>query len=330
MTIKEIADKINAGKASYKIGQLQQIRKKIKELDRMPTSDIFSDKSISDYWAFHTGGRKELQFNIGLEEEFRYGVAFSLEKSRSLPEPEILYPKIFKLNTIIAENTSFFKNYSMWHWQNGTRSHTYNVDQIPASIVSHGNFIFIGKIMPLDSININEILTTFDELLTIYLEIETNPLQVCKIKTTPAPVKIFAFNNGVRNLPQNISYTSLEKQINIEARHTLLQEKLIEHLSSIYGRESVGVENYLGTKKIDVAVKHNNEYIFYEIKTASSAKACVRQAIGQLLEYSYFTGERIAVKIVVVGEYDIDPETSNYLRFLHNEFNLPIDYLSIK
>ncbi|MCW3084023.1 MAG: hypothetical protein JWP12_1389 [Bacteroidetes bacterium] len=47
--------------------------------------------------------RKELQFNIGydISEQFlRYGVAFSLEASRSLPNPvEVLQPKIQLFNT---------------------------------------------------------------------------------------------------------------------------------------------------------------------------------------------------------------------------------------
>src|ERR1700754_2452274 len=49
-------------------------------------------------YAFHKGGRRELQFNVGFEEDgayFRYGVAFSLEPSRDLSDPvEVLAPKI--------------------------------------------------------------------------------------------------------------------------------------------------------------------------------------------------------------------------------------------
>ena len=35
---------------------------------RRPSSDIFTSHTIHPHWAFHYGGRTELQFNIGLEE----------------------------------------------------------------------------------------------------------------------------------------------------------------------------------------------------------------------------------------------------------------------
>lgn len=43
---------------------------------------IGDSRTTFDSYAFHVGGRTELQFNIGLEsgdEDLRYGVAFSLE-----------------------------------------------------------------------------------------------------------------------------------------------------------------------------------------------------------------------------------------------------------
>jgi hypothetical protein len=38
---------------------------------------------------------------------------------------------------------------------------------------------------------------------------------------------------------------------------------------------------------IDVVVKMKNEYWFYEIKTALTPRACLREATGQLLEYGF-------------------------------------------
>jgi hypothetical protein len=65
--IRDIANKINDLAQEHKVGQLQDIRKKIKAMDRKPGSSIFADSTISDEadWAFHFGGRKVLQFNMG-------------------------------------------------------------------------------------------------------------------------------------------------------------------------------------------------------------------------------------------------------------------------
>ena len=59
-------------------------------------------------------------------------------------------------------------------------------------------------------------------------------------------------------------------------------------LASQYGKDNVGAENASGIgTRIDVLVRRGNEYWFYEIKTAQSPRACLRQAVGQLLEYAF-------------------------------------------
>jgi len=175
MDIYEIAEYINELSSGYEIGKLQSIRKEIKGLSRKPGSKIFNDASISEKgWAFHYGGRTELQFNIGFEEEgFRYGIAFSLETSQSLPDVSILYPKIAKLNDIIREHPEYFNNYSMWYWQE-KRSKISHVFTISDEIMTPNTFIFIGKIDDGDELNYHNILSTFDDLLKIYIVVESN------------------------------------------------------------------------------------------------------------------------------------------------------------
>ena len=53
---------------------------------------------------------------------------------------------------------------------------------------------------------------------------------------------------------------------------------------------------------------------------------CIRQAIGQLLEYSYWPGSNQADRLIVVGEPELDSDAREYLEMLRNEFGLPIHY----
>jgi hypothetical protein len=73
-------------------------------------------------------------------------------------------------------------------------------------------------------------------------------------------------------------------------------------------------------------VRQNNEYWFYEIKTAHSPRACIRQAIGQLLEYAFWTSSQNVTRLIVVGETPLDQDGAKYLRTLQKQFSLPIDY----
>ena len=120
--LASIAKEINSNASRYRMGKFQELRKNIHGLARKPTNDIFTSQTIHGEWAFHLGGRKELQYNIGFDDEdniwFRYGVAFSLEPSQTLPDIYILRPKIHKWNEYIAKNQTTFSDLYFWYYHN--------------------------------------------------------------------------------------------------------------------------------------------------------------------------------------------------------------------
>ncbi|PKN12669.1 MAG: hypothetical protein CVU69_06445 [Deltaproteobacteria bacterium HGW-Deltaproteobacteria-4] len=324
--ISEIAHKINELSHGYNIGGLQEIRKKLKGLSRRPGSEIFADASISNDWAFHYGGRKELQFNIGDENEgLRYGIAFSLEASQTLPDISLLFPKILKLNQFIRENPHFFSNYNMWHYHRNSRSPIGPVVEISANLLVPRTFIFIGKIQESDE-GYTEILTTFDELLAPYIYVEKEEVSgIIEFEQSNAR-PTFVFDPKASQLPQSKEYTLEERSVNLEIRHSILQGKLIQLLIDKWGKENVSAEQSIFGKKIDVALRRNNEFDFYEIKICGSAKACIREAIGQVLEYAYWPSGENAKNLIIVGEEPIDNQTEKYLKYLGDRFKLPIRY----
>ena len=95
MDLKKLSADINASLKNYEIGNIQTFRVHAKGLSRPKSYSLFPDDPINENWTFHIGGRTELQFNLGNEKEgLRYGFAFSLEPSQSLPDPSVLYPKV--------------------------------------------------------------------------------------------------------------------------------------------------------------------------------------------------------------------------------------------
>lgn len=330
--ISEIARKINKLSATYKIGDLQVIRKRIKNLGRQAGSSIFNADTINDHlgWAFHYGGRKELQFNIGEEEEgLRFGIAFSLEQSQTLPNIELLFPKIMRFNQFIRENPGFFKNYRMWHWYNDrVRSEIQPVIEIGEHLLRPKTFIFIGKLNEAEEINYTDILETFDDLLTPYIYIEKGEASGI-IEAELLDSKDFTFSSGKKNLVFKRTHTTKEKFTDLDVRHSLIVEKLAADLIARYGEENVAVEHACFGKSIDVVLRQGTEYIFYEVKTCGSAKGCIREALGQVMEYAYWPGKAHAKKIIVVGEPETDPDTRKYLEYLNRTFSLPLEYLAV-
>lgn len=115
-------------------------------------------------------------------------------------------------------------------------------------------------------------------------------------------------------------------------RHNELQNFLYESFVNKYGKDCVGTEvSTSNGTSIDVVVKTKEHCSFYEIKTACSVKACIRQAIPQLLEYAYWHGKNDrADRLIIVSSKKITPQAKVYLDFLKEKFKLPIDYEQFK
>jgi hypothetical protein len=149
----------------------------------------------------------------------------------------------------------------------------------------------------------------------------------------PKPPKSGAFNfqAGFSDKLAVTTTTLAERELNINLKHNVLQAALCRRLVSQFGRDNVADEHLsgLGTK-IDVVLRRkHNEYWYFEIKTAASPRACLREALGQLLEYAYWPGSNEAKRLIICGENPLDSDGEKYLRRLRQRFQLPIEYEQI-
>ena len=324
MEIAEIAQAINDQAIGFKIAALQDWRKQQNGLLKSPTHEIFGKRSIfpDKHYAFHTGGRREIQFNIGIEKEKRYlrhGVAFSLERSQSLPDIDLLLPKIKKFNDYIEAAGNEFADMKMRHSGSGR----YSVRQVPPKLFRQGNFIFMGKWQSLNRADIKLILRDFDRLMPLYEFVEGS--EEMRIFQDQGEGNVHEFVPG-RSVKKSKSIMTLaERTLDVILRHNHIQRGVHEHLAKVHGENYVRDEHpTIGGRKIDVAVKTAGYLNFYEIKTSSSLRNCIREAVGQLLEYSFWPGSQQATKLVVVTENECDTESRKYLKSLREGFKIPI------
>lgn len=154
--IGEVAAVLNARLGKTALGDFYALRGRLNG-GRRRAGGLFQivrgdDKPMSGY-AFHEGGRTELQFNIGFEDDghFRYGVAFSLEPGRDMPDPvSALRPKIDAFNAALSRHGQL-QRLSMWSHRNrvrsrdGLRSQDGRVEAIPESLMHPGTFVFVGE-----------------------------------------------------------------------------------------------------------------------------------------------------------------------------------------
>lgn len=122
----------------------------------------------------------------------------------------------------------------------------------------------------------------------------------------------------------NIKGTTIVKNI-----HDEMKEKLYLQLSKKYGADNVGTEISIGQKKIDLVVKHLESYDLYEVKTNQDVRICIREAIGQIIDYAFFECKDRIGKMFIIGPNQISKEAVEYLKNIRFKHNLPIYYQSI-
>lgn len=326
-----IVDELNLRASSYEIGELQQIRRRIKGLSRLPTRKIFDDRTVFEDYAFHVGGRKELQFNIGFDSiddhrYLRHGVAFSLQLSQSLPSIEPLLPKIAKFNEFLRAYPEEFSEFRMWRWKDGIRSQDQSVAPISPDDVEPGVFLMLGRRQQSGGFDIDQILRDFDRLLPVYRHVEGSKKFP---EITPSGGK-FKFSPGGRRGVSSTVVSIREATLDRQLRHNMIQDALGNQLAEEFGFDAVRMEQPTGKgTKIDVALKTSDGFWFYEIKTASTARMCIREALAQLLEYSYWPGSQNADRLIVVGEAKFERQAQAYLRMIREQFKIPIYYEQI-
>ena len=332
--LSKIVEEVNRLSVSdeFQVGKLQQLRVEIRGVLRNQSGlRLIMPQRNDPTYAFHWGGRKEFQFNLGIENSrIRYGVAFSLEPGRNFPVNEIralLPPKIERFNDFMRWKPNAYSTMAMWDWTSKQRSTERHPGPIDENLQKEASFIFLGKSVTQENWNPKVALNTFDELLPLYEYVERD--QECFLKPIYKEENRFFFRPGC---PPKSNSTMGERSpdvFSIRLRHNKMQQELYDKMALKYGAENVGTEIPSGNGvRIDLVVRNNEDsYIFYEIKTSHEPRFCIREAIGQLLEYGFWSDDgQEPTSLVIVGPRPVDEQGKKYLRFLREKFSLPVTY----
>lgn len=331
MNIATLAEQINGLARTERLGSLQGLREKVRGKNPR-THKIFSKATIKDTYAFHDGGRTELQFNVGLETRgglrfLRHGVAFSFDKSHTLPDPSILRKWVRPFNVWVESNADALREFRMWHDSKGVPP---SDDRPPNQIlegqlkefVDGQKFVFLGTRVPESEVDVNQILRDLDRLFPLYEFCLEESLRV------PAPFRA----RSKRRVSSKIHTTAsrLAGEIDVDLRHKLLQGLLVEMLEVEFSGCLVHYEYPVARGcSVDVAVETPGGFLFCEIKVAPTVREALRPAIGQLLEYAHWPNELRDGRWWVMAEKDPSAGDISYLNVLRNKYSLPVFYRRI-
>ena len=109
----------------------------------------------------------------------------------------------------------------------------------------------------------------------------------------------------------------------VQLRHTRLQNALHQFL------EGEGWQVRYEEGWVDLTIETEEGDVLIEVKTHPTARGCMREGIGQLLEYAFHRireRDRSVAALVIVGRVNPDAGDLAYLKLLRNRCALPLEY----
>jgi hypothetical protein len=127
------------------------------------------------------------------------------------------------------------------------------------------------------------------------------------------------------------SYLLPEQPVESADEHRRLQYQLVDELRREYPGAAIYCEGIVEPEGwfVDVVRQESNRTIIYEIKTDPRLHLCIRNAVGQLLQYAYWGQRQLADELVIVSRHTLDNDARNFLLSLQGQFNIPISYRQV-
>jgi hypothetical protein len=159
------------------------------------------------------------------------------------------------------------------------------------------------------------------------LSLHPRDVEFFQIGNEGASTTTFAFRSGHTEREVDPINRTSSGLVKVTQLHNDIQNKLYIYLKKQLGENNVGTEVDTGNgTSIDIVTTTGGKTTFYEIKTSPSVRACIRQAIPQLLEYAYWPEDGRAAELVIVSHQPITRDGKRYLEHLSRQFGLPLSY----
>ncbi|MBD1584529.1 hypothetical protein [Pseudoalteromonas sp. S16_S37] len=130
------------------------------------------------------------------------------------------------------------------------------------------------------------------------------------------------FFKNTDDIEVSVTATYIQKRT-----HDKIQNVLLAQLYEQYGYDKVKPE----FRNIDILVELADKFIVYEVKSSVCANRCIRDALGQIMQYGHDLQNafRKAVEYVVAGPSAVDDTQGSYYSYIKNTLTHPFCYLQV-
>ena len=112
--------------------------------------------------------------------------------------------------------------------------------------------------------------------------------------------------------------------VKVNQIHNIIQNRFIRYLTEQYPHDSVKGEK----NRIDAKRESSNEVHIYEIKPYENVFSCIRDGIGQLLDYSHQYNTKKDIKIYIVGPNEPNKKDLDFIEAIKNNLKISFNYIS--
>jgi len=264
------------------------------------------------------------------EEEASFSkVRATFKKLAKIKEGDIIAVKSmgsFNRLTIVAYAQVVKKNGTIYEYNNNVLGHQIHVDFLDYNF---SNFIGENYADTIHELTKKKHGSLFDSVFGFYADLENQELidsiDFEAIEVDEFEIKFDIENSFQYNRKSEESYDRTPiKGTKVNRIHNLIQNKFLEFLKDKYKESKIGGER----RYIDAFMLDNEKLFLYEIKPFASPSLCIREGIGQLLDYTYNIKTEKSIILAIVG-----PETPNendiaFINFVRNSFKIDFKYIS--
>jgi len=191
-----------------------------------------------------------------------------------------------------------------------------------------------GKVYKYDPKGLGHMINVeYIEELTLQLPIGGYNLTIHHLTQLEIISKIFGYYYEI--LSQPAVHRGSEKKRNVgkqhrsgasdyvvDQAHNKLQEAIIDYLSNIPGNKVTREEG-----NVDIIVRSVSGTSYYEVKAYNSAKQCIREALGQIIEYRWFKNPTHKnLNLIIVGPRKASASEKEYIDYIKTNFHRQISY----
>lgn len=221
--------------------------------------------------------------------------------------------------TIIAYAEVVKRNGSVYQHNEDELGHHIHVDFLDAGFYKKLGLTYAGTIHQLTPNKDGE------KFYKVFGWYNDTPVEDSDVELVEVEDEAEKITEGSYNEKKETSFErSATASVKVNLVHSRIQNRFVKYLQETYPDDKPTGEK----QRIDAKRETQNEIFIYEIKPFESVYTCIRDGIGQLLDYSHQQKSKKEKRIIIVGPNEPEQRDLDFISTVKNVLQIPFSYIA--